>query len=198
MSQWLRRMESDSDLRPCRSLAPAPCEVLSSWLEDCPATRRRSMEATLNPKAARRSAASRTVYVPPVSINKIGLDDLLSEIRRQVPAGKQLGLLPRPTTIATSPRGWARKGGLRIGNMRSRSYPGRSFAGRGQTFADIADREGKAERHIRHLARLAFVSPRIITAIIDGTAPAGITATALMAGLSARWPRPIRQICASG
>jgi hypothetical protein len=51
------------------------------------------MEATLNPKAARRSAASRTVYVPPVWINKIGLDDLLSEIRRQVPAGKQLGLL---------------------------------------------------------------------------------------------------------
>jgi DNA protecting protein DprA len=51
------------------------------------------MEATLNPKAARRSAASRAVYVPPVSINKIGLDDLLSEIRRQVPAGKQLGLL---------------------------------------------------------------------------------------------------------
>jgi site-specific DNA recombinase len=58
---------------------------------------------------------------------------------------------------------------------------------RGQTFADIADREGKAERHIRHLARLAFVSPRIITAIIDGTAPAGITATALMAGLSHSW-----------
>jgi site-specific DNA recombinase len=57
----------------------------------------------------------------------------------------------------------------------------------GQTFADIADREGKAERYIRYLARLAFVSPRIITAIIDGTAPAGITATTLMAGLSLSW-----------
>jgi site-specific DNA recombinase len=31
---------------------------------------------------------------------------------------------------------------------------------RGQTLADIADREGKAERHVRHLVRLAFVSPR--------------------------------------
>jgi DNA processing protein len=51
------------------------------------------MEATLNAKAAGRLAASGTVYVPPVSINKIGLDDLLSEIRRKVPAGKQLGLL---------------------------------------------------------------------------------------------------------
>jgi site-specific DNA recombinase len=58
---------------------------------------------------------------------------------------------------------------------------------RGQTFADIADREGKAERHIRHLLRLAFVSPRIVTAIIDGTAPAGITATTLVAGLSHSW-----------
>jgi hypothetical protein len=58
---------------------------------------------------------------------------------------------------------------------------------RGQSFADIADREGKAERHIRHLARLAFVSPRIITAMIDGTGPAGVTATTLLAGLSDSW-----------
>jgi hypothetical protein len=67
---------------------------------------------------------------------------------------------------------------------------------RGQTFADIADREGKAERHIRHLARLAFVSPRIITAIIDGTAPAGITATTLMAGLSHSWAEQEQRISA--
>ena len=58
---------------------------------------------------------------------------------------------------------------------------------RGQSFAEIARREGKVERHIRNLAPLAFVSPRIITAMIDGTAPAGITATTLMAGLSYSW-----------
>ena len=67
---------------------------------------------------------------------------------------------------------------------------------RGQTFADIADREGKAERHIRHLVRLAFVSPRIITAIIDGTAPAGITATTLLAGLSHSWAEQEQRISA--
>ena len=50
---------------------------------------------------------------------------------------------------------------------------------RGHSFAAIARREGKAEQHIRNLAPLAFVSPRIITAIMDGTAPAGLTATAL-------------------
>ena len=65
---------------------------------------------------------------------------------------------------------------------------------RGQTFAEIAAREGKAERHLRHLARLAFVSPRIITAIIDGTAPAGITATALVARLSYSWAEQERRI----
>jgi site-specific DNA recombinase len=65
---------------------------------------------------------------------------------------------------------------------------------RGQTFVDIADREGKAERHVRHLARLAFVSPRIITAIIDGTAPAGITATTLVAGLPRSWAEQEQRI----
>jgi hypothetical protein len=58
---------------------------------------------------------------------------------------------------------------------------------RGDSFADIARREAKAERHIRHLAPLAFVSPRIITAIVDGTAPAGLTTTALAAGLPFSW-----------
>jgi site-specific DNA recombinase len=65
---------------------------------------------------------------------------------------------------------------------------------RGRTFADIAAGEGKAERHIRHLARLAFVSPRIIAAIIDGTAPAGITTTTLVAGLSHSWAEQEQRI----
>ena len=58
---------------------------------------------------------------------------------------------------------------------------------RGHSFADIARREGKAEQHIRNLAPLAFVSPRIITAIMAGTAPAGLTVTALAAGLPYSW-----------
>ena len=67
---------------------------------------------------------------------------------------------------------------------------------RGQTFVEIAAREGKAERLIRYLARLAFVSPRIITAIIDGTAPAGITATTLITGLSYSWTEQERRMSA--
>jgi site-specific DNA recombinase len=57
---------------------------------------------------------------------------------------------------------------------------------RGHSFADIARREGKAERYVRQLAPLAFVSPRVITAIMEGTAPAVLTVT-LAAGLPYSW-----------
>ena len=63
----------------------------------------------------------------------------------------------------------------------------------GHSFAEIARREGKAERHIRHLAPLAFASPRIIAAIMDGTAPAGLTVTAL-ARLPYSWAEQEKQI----
>ena len=60
---------------------------------------------------------------------------------------------------------------------------------RGQSFAEIARREGQAERYIRHLAPLALVSPRIVTAIIDGTAPPRLTATALASRLPYSWAK---------
>ena len=44
--------------------------------------------------------------------------------------------------------------------------------GRIATFAEIAELGAQGERHIRLLAPLAFLSPRIIAAIVDGTAPA--------------------------
>ena len=48
--------------------------------------------------------------------------------------------------------------------------------GRIGSFAEIAKREGQGERHIRLLTPLAFLSPRIIAAIVDGTAPADLAA----------------------
>jgi site-specific DNA recombinase len=44
--------------------------------------------------------------------------------------------------------------------------------GRVGSFAEIAQREGKVERHIRLLAPLAFVSPQAVSDIISGVAPA--------------------------
>src|SRR5262249_54342022 len=59
--------------------------------------------------------------------------------------------------------------------------------GRVASFAQIAEREGKVERHIRLLAPLAFVSPRIISEMIDGSVPSGLTVTGLARGLAYSW-----------
>ena len=59
--------------------------------------------------------------------------------------------------------------------------------GRVASIAEIAKREGQGERHIRLLSPLAFVSPRIIAAIADGTAPADLTVTGLAKALPYSW-----------
>jgi site-specific DNA recombinase len=51
----------------------------------------------------------------------------------------------------------------------------------------IAKREVQGERHIRLLAPLAFVSPRIIAAIRGGIAPADLTVTGLAKCLPYSW-----------
>jgi site-specific DNA recombinase len=62
-------------------------------------------------------------------------------------------------------------------------------SGRVRSFAEIAAREGKVERHIRLLAPLAFVSPPTLAAIIDGTGPYDATVTALAQAVPHRWGR---------
>jgi site-specific DNA recombinase len=59
--------------------------------------------------------------------------------------------------------------------------------GRLASFAEIAEREAVGERHIRLLAPLAFLSPRIIAAIVDGAAPANLTVTGLAKALPYSW-----------
>jgi hypothetical protein len=62
------------------------------------------------------------------------------------------------------------------------------------SFAAIARREGKVERHIRKLAPLAFLSPRIVSAILDGNAPADLTVTKLARALPHSWAEQERQV----
>ena len=66
--------------------------------------------------------------------------------------------------------------------------------GRIGSFAEIAEREVQGERHIRLLAPLAFLSPRIIAAIVDGTAPADLTVTGLAKALPYSWAQQERRI----
>jgi hypothetical protein len=59
----------------------------------------------------------------------------------------------------------------------------------GPSFAEIAEREGKVERHIRLLTPLAFIPPHTLAAIIDGTGPQDATVTALAQAVPYRWDR---------
>jgi site-specific DNA recombinase len=65
--------------------------------------------------------------------------------------------------------------------------------GRFASFAEIAEREAVGERHIRLLAPLALLSPRIIAAIAGGTAPADLTVTGLAKALPYSWAEQERR-----
>jgi site-specific DNA recombinase len=58
-----------------------------------------------------------------------------------------------------------------------------------RSFDEIAEHEGKVERHIRLLTPLAFIPPRTLAAIIDGTGPHDATVTALAQAVPYRWDR---------
>jgi hypothetical protein len=83
---------------------------------------------------------------------------------------------------------------LLIAVAKARSWIDDLVDGSVSSLADIAKLENKVERHIRLLAPLAFVSPRIVAAIIDGSAPNSITVTGLARRLSSSWAGQERQI----
>ncbi|HEV3178330.1 MAG TPA: hypothetical protein VGZ72_20215, partial [Stellaceae bacterium] len=66
--------------------------------------------------------------------------------------------------------------------------------GRTASIVEIAEREAQGERHVRLLAPLAFVSPRIIAAIVEGSAPADLTVTGLAKALPYSWAMQERRI----
>ena len=87
-----------------------------------------------------------------------------------------------------------RREALLIAIVKARQWIDDLAHGRAASFAVIARREGKAERHIRLLAPLAFVSPRIVSALLDGTAPADLTLTKLARALPYCWAEQERRV----
>ena len=51
--------------------------------------------------------------------------------------------------------------------------------GRARSLQELAKRDGISRRYIRRLISLAFLSPQLVEAILDGRKPAELTATRL-------------------
>jgi hypothetical protein len=81
----------------------------------------------------------------------------------------------------------SRREALLIAIAKARKWVDDVACGRAVSFAAIAHREGKVERHVRLLAPLAFLSPRIVSALLDGSAPADLTVTTLVRALPHSW-----------
>ena len=59
--------------------------------------------------------------------------------------------------------------------------------GKTTSFDEIAKSENIAERYVKRLASLAYLSPKIVQAIVDGVAPSGLTVSRLSMGLPHAW-----------
>jgi DNA invertase Pin-like site-specific DNA recombinase len=60
-------------------------------------------------------------------------------------------------------------------------------SGEAESFDEIAAQEGLGERHVRWLTPLAFLSPKVLEAILDESAPAGLTVARLAKALPHSW-----------
>jgi site-specific DNA recombinase len=88
----------------------------------------------------------------------------------------------------------SRRDALLMAIAKARNWADELVHGRVGSFAVLARREGKVERHIRLLVPLAFLSPRIVSGLLDGTAAAGLTITALARALPWSWAEQERRL----
>jgi hypothetical protein len=70
---------------------------------------------------------------------------------------------------------------------RSRGWMETILSDQTASFENIAADEGLAERHVRRLAVLAFLSPKVIQAIADGATPSGVTVSSMTQALPHAW-----------
>jgi DNA invertase Pin-like site-specific DNA recombinase len=77
---------------------------------------------------------------------------------------------------------------------RSRGWMDSILSGKATSFEKIAATERLAERHVRRLAPLAFLSPKIIETIADGSAAAGLTVSRLTQALPHAWAAQERML----
>jgi site-specific DNA recombinase len=101
--------------------------------------------------------------------------------------------LPLRKGVSHSPSGprtidEATRSALLTSIARSRAWVDTIFKDPAADIGTIAKRENLAERRVRFLAPLAYLSPRVIEAIAEGRAPAYLTVTRLARNLPTVWP----------
>ena len=96
------------------------------------------------------------------------------------------GILHRPSGKTASLKPETRNAIL-LAIAKARSWIDDLASGRVESFAEIAQREGKVERHVRLLAPPAFTPPAMLAEIISGTTAAGLTVTALAQDIPRSW-----------
>jgi hypothetical protein len=88
----------------------------------------------------------------------------------------------------------ATRSALLMAIARSRAWVDTMVKDPGTDIGTIAKRENLAERRVRFLTPLAYLSPRIIEAIAEGRASADLTVTRLVRNLPAVWADQEKQL----
>ena len=145
-----------------------------------------ALEVRLNPageQAEDPSASEQAPCRPPITIKLPWIAPSFVAIK---------GILHAPSTKpAMSPE---RRDALLAAIAKARGWIEGIRLGRFVSFAEIAEHEAQGERHIRLLAPLALLSPRIIAAIVNATAPTDLTVTGLAKALPYSWAEQERRI----
>jgi site-specific DNA recombinase len=88
----------------------------------------------------------------------------------------------------------AKRSGLLTAIARSKEWVDTIVKDPATDIGTIAKRENLAGRHVRFLAPVAYLSPRIIEAIAEGRAPADLTVTRLVRNLPIVWAEQEKQL----
>jgi site-specific DNA recombinase len=70
---------------------------------------------------------------------------------------------------------------------RASRWVGAVRSGEAESFAEIAAEQGIGERHVRWLTSLGFLSPKVLMAVLDESAPAALTVARLAQALPHSW-----------
>ncbi len=119
----------------------------------------------------------------------VGSDDLDRPIRQTVPftpnGARRKGIIN--TASGSEFIDAENREALLKAISRAHSWMRDILSGKVTSFAEFAAAENLAERYVRRLAILAYLSPKIVQAIVDGIAPSGLTVSRLTDGLPHAW-----------